>query len=216
MEKVEENDDIENCPLCKNPGKSFHQKQFFKCSECSGIFRGKKYLPDFDEEKKRYELHNNDIYDEGYQIFVSPLVNLVKKNFSNHNLGLDFGSGAGPVISSLLENLGYQIKQFDPIFHNDLEVLELDYDYIVCCEVIEHFHFPEKEFQLLKKLLKPGGHLYFMTHIYDETIDFGSWYYKNDPTHVFLYQKETFEWIKSQFNFSSVTVENRVISLGNL
>jgi 2-polyprenyl-3-methyl-5-hydroxy-6-metoxy-1,4-benzoquinol methylase len=48
-----------------------------------------------------------------------------------------------------LEDDGYKIKQFDPFFHNDIAVLRRSYDYIVCCEVIEHFHSPSKEFELI-------------------------------------------------------------------
>jgi hypothetical protein len=51
-----------------------------------------------------------------------------------------------------------------------------------------------------------------MTHLYDPSIEFNSWYYKNDPTHVFIYQKETIEWIKQRFNFSSVAIEGRLIT----
>ncbi|MCL4857464.1 MAG: methyltransferase, partial [Flavobacteriales bacterium] len=55
------------------------------------------------------------------------------------------------------------------------------------------------------------GKLICMTDIYNPTIDFASWYYKNDPTHVFIYQKETFEWIKTTFNFSELTIEKRLV-----
>jgi hypothetical protein len=50
-----------------------------------------------------------------------------------------------------------------------------------------------------------------MTDIYDESIDFDKWYYKNDPTHIFMYQRRTFEWIKVNFGFSRVEIEDRLI-----
>jgi hypothetical protein len=81
--------------------------------------------------------------------------------------------------------------------------------------VIEHFYHPEKEFRLLKNLLQPNGRLYCMTHIYNPKIDFENWYYKNDPTHVFIYQEATLIWIKNNFNFASVTIDNRLISFVN-
>ncbi|WP_309597799.1 methyltransferase domain-containing protein [Flavobacterium oreochromis] len=79
------------------------------------------------------------------------------------------------------------------------------------CEVIEHFHHPKKEFQLLKELLVPKGKLYCMTHLYDSSIHFEKWYYKNDTTHVFIYQKETIEWIAKMLMFSDFTIKNRLI-----
>ena len=76
-------------------------------------------------------------------------------------------------------------------------------DFIICCEVIEHFHSPSSEFALLRKLLKPGGSLLCMTHLLPKKTAFRNWYYKNDPTHVIFYSEENIQWIKSNFNFES-------------
>ncbi len=54
-----------------------------------------------------------------------------------------------------------------------------------------------------------------MTHLYDENIDFEKWYYKNDPTHVFIYQEKTIEYIAKEFGFSSFCIENRLITFYN-
>lgn len=180
-----------------------------------GIFKARKFLPTPMEEKERYELHQNDITDVGYQNFVSPIINAVKNNFYTDSIGLDFGAGTGPVISKILNDDGYKVRQFDPFFFNDINALQLKYDYIICCEVIEHFHSPNKEFELLKKLLKPKGHLYCMTHIYTKEIDFINWYYKNDNTHVFIYQSETLMNIKASYHFSSLTIVDRLATFQN-
>ncbi len=52
-----------------------------------------------------------------------------------------------------------------------------------------------------------------MTELYNEKIEFESWYYKNDPTHVFFYQRATFEWIQKKFNFLNVTFNHRLITI---
>ena len=109
----------------------------------------------------------------------------------------------------------FKIKAYDPIFHKNPKLLDEKYDYIACCEVIEHFYNPKKEFALLKKLLLKGGRLYCMTEIYDQNIDFGSWYYKNDPTHVFIYQRKTIDWINTEFGFSDVNINGRLITFFN-
>lgn len=199
------------CPLCNSSSENFFLEKFFLCSNCSGIFRPKHLLLDYVSEKKRYETHNNDVNDIRYQNFVSPITNAILDEFSTEQTGLDFGAGTGPVISKILADNGYNIKQYDPFFHNFPELLKNNYDYIACCEVIEHFYDPLKEFKLLKKLLKNNGALFCMTAIYDNTIDFTKWFYKDDPTHVFIYQKETLEWIQNNVDFSKIIIENKLI-----
>jgi citrate lyase synthetase len=51
-----------------------------------------------------------------------------------------------------------------------------------------------------------------MTDLYDESIDFAKWYYKNDVTHVFFYTKETFVWIQKEFGFRDLKIEKRLIT----
>ena len=109
------NRSIEHCPLCNHCGEVFYQDLFFCCKECSGIFKAKKFLPTPEEEKMRYEQHNNDVTDARYKNFVSPIISAVKNDFSNDSLGLEFGAGTGPVVSKILGNDGYTIKQFDPL-----------------------------------------------------------------------------------------------------
>jgi len=200
------------CPLCHSQG-SFLQPEFYTCPECDGIFRSPNHLPTLEAEKSRYETHNNDVHDTRYQEFVRPIVNAILSNFWPKNHGLDFGAGSGPVISHLLEQQGYLIKQYDPFFHPYPELLKQTYDYIACCEVIEHFHRPAFEFEQLKKLLRPGGSLFCMTHLYAPEIDFANWYYKNDFTHVFFYQQATMRWIQRHYGFSAIKIEERLITL---
>ncbi len=201
----------ESCPLCGALGSAFYRDSFLLCPRCAGIFRLKNTLPLPQAEKERYETHNNDITDAGYRKFVSPITDTILRNFRPDHSGLDFGAGTGPVLSAVLQENGYHIKQYDPFFHDYPELLRSTYDYIACCEVIEHFHRPKVEFRRLRGLLNPGGALICMTHLYESGINFDAWYYKNDFTHVFLYQRATLEWIQSAFNFASVTVNGRLI-----
>lgn len=208
---------IQLCPLCNTATTTpiFYQSNtqlYYQCGNCSGIFVDPALRPDADVELARYKQHNNDVEDEGYQKFVSPITSAVMRDFTTHEHGLDFGAGTGPVISKILHDNNFKIAPYDPFFHNHPELLAVKYDYIVCCEVIEHFYNPRKEFKLLRNILLPGGKLYCMTDIYDESINFDKWYYKNDPTHVFIYHKNTIEWIKNKFDFSDVTVKNRLIT----
>ena len=194
---------------------AFYRNKFFRCPQCVGIFVSGKLLLDRESEKARYEKHNNDVYDVKYQQFVSPITSAIFRDFTEEHIGLDFGAGTGSAISKVLADKGFKIKQYDPFFFPSAGLLEEKYDYIACCEVMEHFHRPEKEFSLLKRLLKPSGRLFCMTDIFNESIDFSKWYYKNDPTHVFFYQTQTLEWIMKKFGFSELFIKGRFIQFTN-
>lgn len=202
------------CPLCGDKGAlTLHNKatRYFQCHTCRALFMNPcNHLPP-DKEKERYLEHNNDVNDPRYQSFVAPIVNTIMENFTSSENGLDFGSGTGPVITKLLRNYGYNITTYDPYFDNKSNALKVKYNYIACCEVIEHFHRPYKEFALLRSLLNRNGMLICMTELYDDNIEFSTWYYKDDPTHVFFYQIKTLEWIKEYFQFSSLTINNRLV-----
>lgn len=202
------------CTLCSANTYFFYeenQKKYYKCCNCFSLLLDAKAHLSAENEKKRYEEHNNNVNDTRYQKFVAPIVTAIENKFNKEHTGLDFGAGTGPVITKLLRDNGFNIELYDPFFWNNPKLLQKKYDYIACCEVIEHFHAPLKEFALLRSLLKPNGSLYCMTEIYTDDIDFKKWYYKNDPTHLFFYHSEALSWIKSHFNFSAITIQGRLV-----
>jgi SAM-dependent methyltransferase len=206
------------CPLCNYESKIFYEnknQKFYLCNNCEGIFQDKMFFLDKMSEKQRYLKHNNDVYDIGYQNFVSPITNSILTDFTSDHKGLDFGSGTNSVIYKILKDSNFQINQYDPFFNDNFNLLNQKFDYIACCEVIEHFQNPDKEFKLLKNLLNSNGKLYCMTDIYDNKTNFGNWYYKNDPTHVFIYQETTFKWIRKHFEFTDYKINNRLITFTN-
>lgn len=206
------------CPLCASSSQVFYQfkkRLYHQCNNCYGIFMDESLRPKLDAEKERYLEHHNDVADLGYQNFVSPITNGVLQDYSAQDSGLDFGAGTAPVITKKLQDQNYQIQIYDPFFHANQALLKQQYDYLVCCEVIEHFYEPKKEFELLKSLMKPKAKLYCMTDIYNEEIDFHSWYYKNDQTHVFIYHQKTLEWIKEHIGFSKMKITKRLIEYWN-
>lgn len=162
--------------------------------------------PSPDEERVRYLKHRNDVHDPDYRAFVSPLVDAVCEDNDEDAPGLDFGCGRVPIVSSMLRERGYEVGSYDPFFMDDADLLRRRYRYIASSEVIEHFHYPAKEFALLRSLLMEGGRLYCSTSLYSDAIDFKRWHYKDDPTHVFFYSPETMHWIKEAFSFSRVEI----------
>jgi len=203
------------CPLCLESKTKVRtdNSEFINCATCNSVFRHPKFHLSLEDEKQRYLKHDNNINDSGYQEFVTPLLTAVLDQCNANDIGLDYGAGTGPVLAKLLNQKHYKVYLWDPFFHPDDTVLEASYDYIICCEVIEHFRDPREEFQKLKKLIKPGGLLLCMTHLLTEEINFANWYYQRDPTHVFLYTESSMTWIKRNFEFSSLSINGRVIAL---
>jgi hypothetical protein len=197
--------------LCGAAGHPFFEATFYSCPICKGIYRPLTDLPSPEKEKERYLKHRNNPSDSGYRNFVAPLFHAITNDFNSRSKGLDFGAGTGSAIAEMLTEKDYDISRYDPFFCDNKMVLNKDYDFIICCEVIEHFHFPINEFNLLYSLLKHKSALYCMTDLYEDKIDFSSWYYKNDFTHVFIYRKETIEWIKNNYGLYSETDNNRLI-----
>src|SRR5688500_8051318 len=204
---------MSHCPLCNSSKGSQLSPQFISCSTCSGIYRLKEFHPSEKEEHERYLTHRNDADDPEYRKFVSPVTEAISKNFNRLHQGLDFGSGISSPITKVLSDKGYRIKEYDLYFHPKPELLELKYDYIACCEVAEHFRNPADEFRLLRKMINKDGKLFLMTILYDDSIAFDSWWYTRDLTHLFFYRKETMDWIKKTFKFTSVSCEKRLMIL---
>lgn len=206
------------CSLCNGRTRDFgtyQQWEYLQCLNCKAILLHENHYPSPKAEKSRYKKHENDVEDEGYISFVQPLVESITEDFSSTSNGLDFGCGTGPVAANELEKHGFHIELYDPFFKPKEELLQKKYDFIICCEVIEHFHEPASEFSLLKSLLKENGRLYCKTSLWDENIDFENWYYKNDLTHVIFYHRKSLEWIKDHFGFSKLDVSPGMIMFEN-
>ncbi len=203
------------CTLCDTVLDKMADEYYFICNTCGAYVKDEKYYLNRKEEKERYKEHDNDVFDEGYQNFTSPITNSILENHNAEQLGLDYGSGTGPVISKQLKDQGYQVKLYDPYFHPDEDYLNYSYDYIFCCEVFEHFYEPKQEIEKLLHLLKPGGRLYIMTHLYNKKIDFTDWYYRNDPTHVFIYTQKTIEFIAKRYALTIEELTDRLIIMKN-
>lgn len=201
----------EPCPLCSTDSRPFSDGRFSICENCGGIFRPQALLPGPEEESARYRLHQNDIRDTGYRNFLSPVIDAVLAHQNPKQRGLDFGCGPEPSVSLLLREKGYSINYYDPFFHPEPIPQNRKFDFIVCSEVIEHFHRPDREFTRLKELLTPRGRLYCMTWPFDDSIDFDSWSYKNDFTHTFFYRERTLRWIRDYWRFNSLHIDKRLI-----
>ncbi len=206
------------CSLCNSATRNFEvikEREYVQCINCKAILLSPESYLSPQEEKSRYRLHNNDVNDPGYLSFVSPVIDKIRSEMPTDSMGLDFGCGTGPVIASELEKSGYNIRLYDPYFQPNRTFLDKKYDFIICCEVMEHFQKPLEEFRLLRSLLKPGGKLYCKTAVWNEAINFNSWYYKDDLTHVIFYNRESLLWIRENLEFSSVDIYDELMVFTN-
>ena len=206
-----------NCPLCSISAQLYHihtvreDQQYFRCPECQSIAMHPQHYLTHEEEKARYLTHNNDVNDPGYQKFVHPVIQAVTTHLAPNHHGLDYGAGTGPVITKLLREKGYSMTCYDPIFIPNPKALNATYDFIVCCEVAEHFHDPKTEFHRFYHILHPSGLLVIKTELLTSDIDFPNWYYINDPTHTLFYSPKGMRLFLEQHGFNILELSPRLV-----
>jgi hypothetical protein len=203
------------CQLCsgKNVMRLPVSGEYYHCGDCDLRFIAPSLRLNPEQEKGRYETHNNDVTDTAYQNFVEPLFQQIRPRVAPGSRGLDFGAGPGPALLQMFERHGFSMAAYDPFFWPDPASLTTTYDFIVASEVAEHLYSPHNELERLFNLLKPGGWLGIMTLLVEPQTDFANWYYRRDPTHVVFYSRQTFIWIAQRFGFQDLTHEGGRIVL---
>jgi len=191
------------CPLChEEAGNDYYQDQrrtYFVCRCCHLVFvTSAQYLSEM-EEKAAYDHHQNSPTDPDYRRFLSRLFCPMQDRLDLNSHGLDFGSGPGPTLSVMFEEVGHTMTLYDHFYANNPQTLQQPYDFITATEVVEHLHDPGTILWQLWALLKPGGYLGLMTKLARDQEAFATWHYKNDLTHVCFFSRATFEWLAAQW-----------------
>ncbi len=188
-----------HCPLCgsTHTGAYFSNKDasYYSCSQCDLIFTLKSYHLSDADEKSRYDAHQNNPKDQGYRKFLSQVFDPVIDYINPDAKGLDFGCGPGPTLSVMFEEQGYVVDLFDKFYANDQSIFNNQYDFITATEVVEHLAKPGNELNRLYSMLNKNGVLAIMTKMINEKTDFKSWYYKDDPTHICFFSKNTMQYL---------------------
>ena len=204
----------EDCPLCTSKNtvllaqstrRGMKAREYHQCRVCRLIFVPARFHLSPEEEKERYDLHENDPQDERYIRFLSKLTQPLGDHLTGRQRGLDFGCGPGPAIAAMLAEKGHEVLNFDPFYFPASELLKGTYDFISCSEVIEHFRAPREEFLKIDDLLSPdGGTLGVMTEVFDGNAEkpFDQWWYTSEPTHICFYEQQTLEWIAGWLHWS--------------
>jgi len=194
------------CSLCLNPNSSlfferedsrYGKRIYHFCQSCNLVFLDSDCFVSREDEKSVYDHHENSPENKGYVDFLNKLIDPIVGYLPAGSKGLDYGSGPGPTLSGLMKKRGFDVALYDPIYSPDRDPLLVEYDFVTCTEVIEHFQKPREEIDQLEKLLKGGqsSYLGFMTQFRVADSEFGNWWYQRDPTHICFYSEKTFQWI---------------------
>ncbi len=187
------------CPLCRAPRSTLHHKgtdrSFWHCRGCDLVFVAPQERLSYDAEVARYKLHRNVDDDPKYIAFLSRLADQVIARTPVGARGLDYGCGPSTALAQIFTRAGRPTESYDPAFRPDAAVLEGNYDFLTCSEVVEHLHEPFELLERFGALVRPGGVIGIMTTFRDPAVPFGEWWYQRDPTHVCFYSEASMRWI---------------------
>jgi hypothetical protein len=189
------------------------RRAYLQCQQCELVFVKPEQRLEAKEEKAHYDLHENDPSDAGYRRFLSRIADPLTDKISSNSHGLDFGCGPGPTLSIMLEEAGHTMELYDIYYHPEPSVLEKTYDFMTATEVIEHLYHPDKVWQQWLNLVKPKGWIGLMTKLVIDVDAFAGWHYKNDPTHVVFFSRQTFQFLAERDKLELEFFGNDVILL---
>jgi len=191
------------CNLCHSTDTSlfYHDKnrKYWQCHQCDLIFVPPAYFLSEKEEQAIYDLHQNDVADQGYLKFLFRAIEPIAKYLANDVTVLDYGSGPGPAMPTLLSPYNVSIRLYDKFYANESELLRQQYDVVIATEVVEHFDRPDNYWQQLFSLVKQQGILSIMTKRHLGQERFTHWHYKNDLTHICFYSEKTLSKIAKDY-----------------
>jgi SAM-dependent methyltransferase len=184
-----------SCPLCSGgaiaPFWRDTRRDYLQCEMCHLVFVVPAQRLSAAAERAHYDLHRNSPADAGYRRFLSRLAEPLMARVPPPARGLDFGSGPGPTLSLMLAEAGYTMAIYDPFYAPDTSPLRETWDFICATEVVEHLFAPGCTLEMLWRQLRPGGWLGIMTKLMRDQQAFSAWHYKNDPTHVCFFSRDT-------------------------
>lgn len=205
------------CPLCESTGSALFSRdrarEYLRCGRCHLVFVPPQFRLAPGEEKAEYDLHQNDPGDSGYRAFLNRLCEPLLARLAPAARGLDFGCGPGPALALMLQEQGHTVCCYDPFYAPDKCVLDHSYEFICATEVVEHLYEPGSELARLWRLLEPGGILGVMTKLVIDADAFSRWHYKNDPTHVCFFSRDSWTWWASGRGIEAEFIGQDVILL---
>ena len=206
-----------SCPLCEHPEiNHYHsdkKRSYLQCDQCDLVFVPEQFQLTAELEKAEYDKHENDVSDQGYINFLSRLFTPMLERIGKRSHGLDMGCGPAPALAQQFEQQGHSMSLYDLYYFDQPEVLSKEYDFVTCTEVIEHIAQPKPFIEKLVTLLKSGAPLGLMTKLVISPERFAIWHYKNDPTHICFYSKQTFQFLADKYQLKLEFIGQDVIIL---
>ncbi len=204
----------DQCPLCDGIAPTFFEDQrrvYHRCPTCFLIFVPTRFHLSTTDELKVYEQHQNSPSDTRYRNFLSRLFDPLQQRLAAKSCGLDFGSGPGPTLSVMFQEAGHAVDIYDPFYSPDRGPLSRRYDFVTASEVVEHFRVPHTDLNGMWSCVRPGGFLGIMTKLAENHTAFAKWHYKNDPTHISFFSRQTFSWLSAKWGAQLTFVGNDVV-----
>jgi len=184
---------ITGCNLCGPKPMTLvcedRRRSFYMCGDCGMISVPQRYWLSVDDERKRYDLHDNSVSNGGYVKFLSQIVDVLMPVSRPTMTALDFGCGENAVLCQLINDKGIDCCGYDPLYQHLLP--DKNFDIIILCEVIEHIRDINAELRLINKLLRDDGIVIIRTQIYGGPSVFPSWWYAQDPTHINFFSRQS-------------------------
>lgn len=196
------------CPLCGSRKESEFDRDknrsYHLCSQCTLVYVPREFIISPQEEKERYDSHENSGEDSGYVSYLKTISDAMTPHLQRGSQGLDFGCGRTTVLSELLEKNDFKVDAYDLYFFPREEVWGKKYDFIVLSEVIEHLATPYETMKRLSSLLNSTGVIFVKTKLYPKNpLDFKNWFYKRDKTHVQFFSDESFSFLAKELSLNS-------------
>ena len=185
-----------NCPLCNDPQTSKWSEDkirpYIKCGHCSLVFVPQDFLLSAEDERKRYDTHENHEQDLRYREYLTKIASGITPFISKGQKGLDFGCGASTLMAKIMEESGFEMDSYDLYYHPSTPIWSQKYDFIILSEVIEHLSSLRETMIKLAALLSTDGQFFIKTKFLPQSREqFDSWYYKKDPTHICFFNPQS-------------------------
>ncbi len=104
------------------------------------------------------------------------------------------------------------VDSYDKYFTTN--IVNKQYDFITCTEVIEHVYHPLEFVREMLTYLKTGGILIIMTQFHDNNlVSFINWWYVRDITHITFYNETTFKYLANVLNLDVIKCCNNTVVL---
>jgi SAM-dependent methyltransferase len=180
--------------------------------------KSKENQSSFIEQKKRYDLHQNDSSNKGYRAYFQRFLDFVLPIEPTPRYALDFGCGRSTLVTDMLTQKSIATDYYDPIYHPNKVYKNSSYDLILSIEVFEHLHNPKDIFSTLVKHLNSDGYIAIQTAFRPDTKEeFLEWYYRLDPTHLIFFSPKSLSILASKFGMRVIKDDGKqMVVLGSL